>query len=186
MSDSFLAPKVARRKGLNVLGFQVVESCQEWRSRIDCRMRSIPPERAFWKECHRSFESFLRNRRNENMKLRIQDNSIRFRLSQSEVAQLAQGLRIEQTTVFSPESKLTCEILPGPSATVSAGFADDRITVSLPKHEIAQWATTQVVGIEGKQETVRGQFLEILIEKDFECLHSKTPKDADAFPNPKR
>jgi hypothetical protein len=42
------------------------------------------------------------------------------------------------------------------------------------------------VSLEGDLPLDSGQSLHILVEKDFECLHSANETGADAFPNPRR
>jgi hypothetical protein len=41
------------------------------------------------------------------------------------------------------------------------------------------------VSIEASQPAGAGCVLSLLIEKDFECLHSRAEGDSDAFPNPR-
>src|SRR5262249_32533544 len=107
------------------------------------------------------------------MKIRLHDNSVRLRLTQSEVARLAAGDRLEQATVFSPSAKLICSI--GPSDQIEAAtatFADNRLAVLLPKAQTIRWASGADVGIESHQTVGGNQLLHVLVEKDFACLHS--------------
>jgi hypothetical protein len=62
---------------------------------------------------------------------------------------------------------------------------DGRLSVLLPLDEVRHWAQSDQVGIEANQSISPGKSLDILIEKDFECLHSAAEKNNDAFPNPR-
>jgi hypothetical protein len=120
------------------------------------------------------------------MKLRIHNNSIRLRLTQTEVARLAAGQSVEQTTEFTPTTSLTSLVKPAAhlrAATVT--FQNNQITVLLPIDEVRVWAQSNQPGIEASQTITPGKSLSILIEKDFQCLHSAAEENADAFPNPR-
>jgi hypothetical protein len=116
----------------------------------------------------------------EDVKLRIRGNSIRLRLGQSEVQRLNEGQRVEEQTQFGPASKLTYAIEPTARDDISADFANNKVIVRVPRGAIADWATSDQVGINSQQ----GE-LKILIEKDFECS-DPTESQADAFPNPNK
>jgi len=66
---------------------------------------------------------------------------------------------------------------------VTASFEDARISVIVPRTMAHHWASTDDVGLQAEQE-VGGEVLQILIEKDFRCLHrGDAERDADAYPN---
>jgi hypothetical protein len=120
------------------------------------------------------------------MKLRIRGNSVRLRLNQTEVARLAAGERVEQATQFSPTSSLLSSIEraagePAPRAT----FDGRRLAVYVPDEQVRRWADSDQVGIAADQSFGGENPLRLLIEKDYECLHSRAEGDADAFPNPR-
>lgn len=121
------------------------------------------------------------------MKLRIQANSIRFRLTQSEVHRISDGGRVEQITAISPLAKFCSRVES--SARVekpTAIFEDQCLTLQLPSMEALQWAESERIGIEAEQSVGDGTSLRILVEKDFECLHPSGEETRGAFPNPKR
>ena len=121
------------------------------------------------------------------MKLRIQANSVRVRLTQGEVRTLAQGQGVEQTTRFSPASAVVTRIeTAAQTPSVAARFDGRRLTLSISLELVRRWADTEEVGIEGEQSIGEDQWLHILIEKDFECLHSGKDQNIDVFPNPRR
>jgi hypothetical protein len=120
------------------------------------------------------------------MKLRIYAHSVRVRLTQTEVARLAKGERIEQTTAFSASSKLisSIEALPH-AATASVEFDGLRLAIFLPSEQAIHWATSSDIGIKVNQPCGKSASLSLLVEKDFECLHPGQDKTADAYPNPR-
>jgi hypothetical protein len=113
------------------------------------------------------------------MKLRLHGNSLRLRLSQSEIAGLGETGCVEDRVQFAPGRSLTYRLESGDATRVSADFTDDCIRVKLPQTLAARWIHSDDTGIEGVSET-----LKIFIEKDFACLHRDSPEDADSFPNP--
>lgn len=114
------------------------------------------------------------------MKLRIQDDILRLRLTRGEVEDLSRGLAVERTAHF-PGGQALHYIVTGSAAAASpqATYSGDAIRVSLPETRIKAWATSDEVGIEGQDGPTR-----ILVEKDFQCLHPDAPAEPDAFPNP--
>ena len=116
------------------------------------------------------------------MKLRIKGNTIRFRLTQSEVAQLRSGATLRDSTEFSPAQRLTWVLEPVAAIPViEASFCDAMVSVRLPESDVRSWADTNSVGLYGQAGA-----LEVSVEKDFRCLtRAASPEDADAFPNPR-
>jgi hypothetical protein len=122
------------------------------------------------------------------MKLRIQGNSIRFRVTQSEMAALASGAKLEESTQFgpAPSEVLTYAIEMSPQCSyIYSSYSKGKIEVTFPADLVRTWASTGQVGIEHSQPLARGEVLKITLEKDFHCLHSKLGEDQrDNFPNP--
>ena len=121
------------------------------------------------------------------MKLRIKGNSMRLRLSQSEVTKLAQRGEIEDTIHFAPqpEAKLTYALnVAPPGKALSLQYQSQKITIYLESESVAHWATMEnEVGIYGDVENGYGR-LAVLIEKDFACLDASGEDNEDTFPNP--
>lgn len=114
------------------------------------------------------------------MKLRIQDDSLRLRLTRTEVEALGSGQSVERTVHF-PAGRILRYIVgsaPG-AANPLAAFEGDTIRVALPLDRVKAWAASEEVGIEGNDGPLR-----ILVEKDFQCLHRDDAAQPDAFPNP--
>lgn len=111
------------------------------------------------------------------MKIRIKGNSVRLRLTKSEVDNIALGQSVQEIVEF-PGNELTYKISFADHSTVS--FREGLIHVEIEKSDLSKWATSQEVGI----DFVSGK-IKVLIEKDFACLITRDGEDdADAFPNP--
>lgn len=119
------------------------------------------------------------------MKLRIHDNSLRLRLTQKEVAQFRRSGRVDAAICFAPGQVLSyaMESLED-VAEVSAYLDDGAIRIVIPTGIARAWADTDQVGIQAWQAAGDGIRLELLIEKDFGCLHRSADRDTDTYPNP--
>jgi hypothetical protein len=119
------------------------------------------------------------------MKLRIQGNSLRLRLSQSEVAQFSKTGFVEDSVEFAPGSSFSYTLETISSiASPKAAFSNGGLRIHVPRAEAIEWACSDRVGMSGDQPLEAGKTLSILIEKDFQCLHGGEARDPDAFPNP--
>ena len=119
------------------------------------------------------------------MKLRIRGNSIRFRLSQTEMVQLVGNGAVSDSVQFSPEMRLDYGVAIRPVENLEVSFAGQSIQVAIPTAMARNWAAPEEVAIRGEQALTGDASLSILLEKDFVCL---TPRDGeeddDSFPNP--
>lgn len=119
------------------------------------------------------------------MKLRISGNSIRLRLSQSEVARLHKHGVVENAISFG-RSALTYRLIASEVAQPEASFTQNVITVVVPQQTAMHWATSDEVSISAEQPLPAGDKLSILIEKDFQCLTPRNEDELDNFPNPNK
>jgi hypothetical protein len=118
------------------------------------------------------------------MKLRIQGNSLRLRLSRSEVMQFNDKLIISDTIDFGA-SKLTYLLSVSQDVNaVRAKYDSDIIEVQVPSVLAFHWAGTDSVSISAEQMLHSGKTLQLLIEKDFKCVHNPAEANDDAYPNP--
>jgi NOL1/NOP2/fmu family ribosome biogenesis protein len=118
------------------------------------------------------------------MKLRIRGDSLRLRLTQVEVAALAERGRVEESIGFAAGERLTYAIACGGTA-LGAKLTPSGIEVTVPAERLRSWAAGDDVGLEGTQDAGEGRILRILVEKDFACLKQRPHEDdKDAFPNP--
>ncbi len=118
------------------------------------------------------------------MKLRIKGDSVRLRLTQSEVRQLAEAGAVDDAMHIAPGASLTYGLRAADVAGLRAEWEETALTVLVPRGWVSAWAAGDGVGFDGEQTAGEGRRLAILVEKDFECLH-KRPDEQDAFPNPR-
>jgi len=118
------------------------------------------------------------------MKLRILGNSIRLRLSQSDLAALLDGGAVEERVVFPGGPVLTYRLESSSGASTEADYDNDRILIRFPIAEIEKWARPTEVTMCAELALEEGR-LELLVEKDFRCLSPRDGEDdTDLFPNP--
>jgi hypothetical protein len=120
------------------------------------------------------------------MKLRIRDNSIRLRLSQTEVDTMRTDGIVGGKLSF-PGGASLGYCLEGTPACVDAAaqFSDGELLVRLPEATVVQWADSDEVSIEATQTLDDGSSLKILIEKDFACIAPREGEDeSDMYPHP--
>lgn len=122
------------------------------------------------------------------MKLRLNKNSIRLRLTKGELRELAETGSVEENVDFGPElgGNFAYRLHVNPSEThIYSTFQERTITVGIPTHLADEWITTDRIGLESEQDNGDGNVLRILLEKDFACLHTrKGEEETDAFPRP--
>lgn len=118
------------------------------------------------------------------MKLRIKGNSIRLRLTKTEVQQFAEKGIVEEQISFGLTA-MTYQLQVANTIEVSVSYTKNTISVVIPTAIAKTWTDTEQVGIEAINSLEEGQTLRILIEKDFACLVVREHEDdSDAFENP--
>jgi uncharacterized protein DUF7009 len=121
------------------------------------------------------------------MKLRIKGNSLRLRISRSEVTRLLEGDRLEETIRFAPaaNARFSYSLRKDPSVTApTVRYTNNRVEILLPVDRAKTWGLTDEVGI--AEDICLGDLgsLALLIEKDFACLDRSDEDRKDTFPNP--
>jgi len=120
------------------------------------------------------------------MKLRVRDNSIRLRLTRTEVEQIRSDGLVKASVPFSAGVSFDY-ILEGSPACIepTAHFSNSALKVCLPEEAAKQWASSERVSVSAQQLLDDGQQLNILVEKDFACLAPRDGEDeSDMFPHP--
>jgi hypothetical protein len=122
------------------------------------------------------------------MKLRVRGNSIRLRLTQSEVKEIRAGRGVQETISFANgAAKLHYVLEPSTTAqALDARYDNHRITVLVPQQMAYDWASSEKVEMKNEPSQA-SENLFILVEKDFVCLKSRTNEsedENDMFPNP--
>jgi hypothetical protein len=112
------------------------------------------------------------------MKIRIKSNSVRYRLTRTDVAQLAESGFIEDKVSFAHQSLLYALQLTL-DEQLSATYINNTITLMMPKIMIDELTNSDTVGFENSENG-----LHLLVEKDFTCLDNVEEDQSDNYPNP--
>ncbi|HWI94267.1 MAG TPA: hypothetical protein VNT20_23500 [Flavisolibacter sp.] len=119
------------------------------------------------------------------MKIRIQGNSLRFRLKQFEVEALAEKKIVKEVISFGEEEKYQLQfVLQIVNEEFSLEQKTTFIQLNIPENIAAEWASTELVGFEQNIRTAKGKEINILVEKDFKCLTRSDEEEVDSYPNP--
>jgi len=114
------------------------------------------------------------------MKIRIKGNSVRFRLTQSEVKQLCEKGSVTEHTHFGETTFTYAVKMADDRETMHATFNAQTITLFLPQTLGRDWYSNDKVGFQHTQDQ-----LFLLLEKDFTCLDNTMEDQSDNYPNPK-
>lgn len=121
------------------------------------------------------------------MKIRIRGNSVRYRLSKTDIAQFGKNGYLEESTRFPGNAVFRYQLERSKTAdTLQAGFTGTGITVYVPEKIAEEWVQTERVGFDQLLPLENGTELYLLIEKDFACLDHTTEDQSDNYPNPNR
>lgn len=120
------------------------------------------------------------------MKLRIKGNSIRFRLSKSEVAKLARTGYLEEQTSFGDNKFLYALKQVEDANDLSASFDQHTIIMFVPSKFVKGWPENDLVGFNSNMVLSDGNSLYLLLEKDFICLDETTEDQSDNYENPNK
>ncbi len=118
------------------------------------------------------------------MKIRIKGNSVRYRLTRSEVETFSRTGYLEESTAF-PNGKLIYALKAAKGQDhLSADFTSSAITLFFPDSEKEVWFNSERVGYNDNMLLPDGSKLSLLIEKDFVCLDKVDEDQSDNYPNP--
>ena len=119
------------------------------------------------------------------MKVRIKGNSVRFRLTKTEVERFCREGVYEETTRFS--SNTLTYTLKGKTdiKELEADFLDNQIIIYMPQEELLTWAGSDKVGFSNSVDWDDASALSLLVEKDFTCLDNTSEDQSDNYPNPR-
>jgi len=115
------------------------------------------------------------------MKLRMQGNSLRLRLTQSEVEKVRDKGEVSETVKFRSGGTFMYRLQTCVGGDlVQAVLAYGLISISVSTAMAERWATSEEVGIYGQDGELR-----ISVEKDFRCLtRASDEQETDAYPHP--
>lgn len=120
------------------------------------------------------------------MKIRIKGNSVRIRLTKSEVSSLAATGYLEEQTKFANGSFIYCLQSSEAVDVLSATFNNNKITVMAPASFVKEWPQNEIIGINSNMPINENETLYLLLEKDFVCLDETTEDQSDNFENPNK
>ena len=114
------------------------------------------------------------------MKIRIKGNSLRYRLTKSEVEALGKVGFLYESSHFMSKT-LEYAIITTSDDNLSADFIDNRIVLNMPGKMVEELVNTDKVGFSDFSGPVS-----ILIEKDFTCLDNVEEDQSDNYVNPNK
>ena len=112
------------------------------------------------------------------MKIRIKGNSLRYRLTRSDISALAKDGSLNEQTDFIGKS-LIYSLTTTQKDVLTAEFIDNTITLYLPEIMLDKLVNTETVGFNNNT----GKLI-LLVEKDFTCLDNVAEDQSDNYPNP--
>jgi hypothetical protein len=114
----------------------------------------------------------------EDMKLRLEGNSIRLRVRKSDLSQLTTSGWLTETLVFPNNNVFKYQLKTEENAaTINAQMSAGALTVSIPLSIATLWAASETVSLEHTLDSG----LYILIEKDFPCKDRANEDKNDTF-----
>lgn len=119
------------------------------------------------------------------MKIRIKGNSVRFRLTKTEVQTLCERGMAREKTVFNESNFVYAVKVSDKYDNLHASFLNLGIILFIPKTILSDWHLNNQVGFYHSQTIEDGQKLELKLEKDFVCMDETNEDQSDNYPNPK-
>ena len=121
---------------------------------------------------------------NKPLKIRIRDNSIRYRLTKSEVDTFEKEGHLESKTEFGfAEFVYGIQTLDGIDS-LAATYIGNKLTLFMPLSMQKEWTSTDKVGYNSVMNTGPGKTLSLLVEKDWACIDNSDEDQSDNFVNP--
>ncbi|WP_268225733.1 DUF7009 family protein [Sinomicrobium oceani] len=119
------------------------------------------------------------------MKIRIKGNSIRYRLTKTEVETFSKTGTYKETADFG--HSVFSYVLKAKKGIdgLEASFKENTITLYLTDKARSEWAASDRIGFSSTIDLPNGKQLLLLLEKDFACLDNTTEDQTDNYPNPK-
>ncbi len=114
-------------------------------------------------------------------------NSLRSRVSRSEVDRLLETGRVEETVHFGldQDARITYALEHTRSQqNITVLHRAQEVAIVLHSESVRQWAHSSAqVGVYGRLDVWNGELM-LLVEKDFACLDRLNADNEDALPNP--
>ncbi|MGS0749031.1 DUF7009 family protein [Halpernia sp. GG3] len=120
------------------------------------------------------------------MKIRIKGNSIRLRLTKTDVQNLKKSGFVEETTIIGNQQVFKYAlVIDANKPQISASFNENKITLYISKKEAFTITDTDEITLEGFQKNDEENDLFLLVEKDLECLDTTFEDQSDMYKNTK-
>ncbi|HAO45865.1 MAG TPA: hypothetical protein DCQ97_02990 [Chitinophagaceae bacterium] len=120
------------------------------------------------------------------MKLRIKGNSLRIRLTKTEVSTLADTGYLEERTSFGNNTFIYALRRTDTGNELSAAMEGNKITMFIPSSLTKDWPENEVIGFNAKMPIGENETLYLLLEKDFVCLDHTEEDQSDNYENPNK
>lgn len=118
------------------------------------------------------------------MKVRLKGDSIRLRLTQSEVKQLSERTAVHETVHLTPVNNLSFSLETWHLNVPSIKPSQYHIRISLPAAQVTSWCNDVAnLSLSFRLDNGQSNGLALLIEKDLACLTPR-PEETDQFPHP--
>ncbi len=118
------------------------------------------------------------------MKIRIKGNSVRYRLSKTDVDILTSSGHHEEETSFGGTVLKYALKRKENAQELTSEYANNTITTYVPASFLEGWDNNDVIGIDAHMPIGDNDTLYLLIEKDFKCLDDTTEDQSDNYDNP--
>lgn len=118
------------------------------------------------------------------MKIRIKGNSIRIRVTKSEVERLGTEGCVEEYTSFIDDRFIYALQCSDDIHELSAAYSGNKITVFVPAAFADGWSRNDLVGCSAQMHLNEKESLFLLLEKDFACLDNTLEDQSDNYSNP--
>lgn len=119
------------------------------------------------------------------MKIRIKGNSVRLRLTKTEVETFCREGFYTNRTQF-PTSIFSYSLRSKKGISeMEASFENNEIILSMPIENLETWASSSIIGYNANLPLPNGEDLYLLVEKDFVCMDETVEDQSDNYPNPK-
>lgn len=118
------------------------------------------------------------------MKIRIKGNSIRIRLTKTEVSTLCTNGYLQEKTSFINNSLIYALCVAENKNELSASFTENKITMFVPADFVKDWPVNDIITLDGTIPIGNEENLYLKLEKDFICIDHTDEDQSDNYENP--
>jgi len=120
------------------------------------------------------------------MKLRIKGNSLRIRLTKTEVNTIATNGYLEEETLFVNNKLVYALLRVDEGNALTATMEQNKITMFVPSALTKDWPANNIISFEANMPLADNKTLYLLLEKDFVCLDHTNEDQSDNYDNPNK